>query len=159
MNTATITPPKYPETMPITTPDEFQHRTYENTCGTQRCAVGWVAHSFGLTAHPEGYEQQGKGLPLVPTNRGWDMDDMGGLQSVAPVGSPMHIFSRCFAKHLGASPEAFDKIYRKRGLRALEDVFEEGLLRAGYRPTSEETSVAWNKAVRESGYTQVVEDR
>jgi hypothetical protein len=151
-------PPKYPEIMPLLETSEVEHGIYGTACGTKHCAVGHVAVAFGLAAEPSGDRVDRRSGTLIDTGLGWDLDGCGGLETVAPIGSPMHKFARRFAINLGAEAEAFDQHYAEVGLRALEDVFEQGLLLNGDdRPNRKKTAEAFNAAVRESGYTKVVD--
>ena len=159
MSDDTITVPAWPDKMPLLDETEVEHGTYRtlyenglscheekhaepNYCGTTHCAVGHVAEAFGIDPRPH-------------TPNGWGQG-RAGLSGVAPIGSPMHRFTRRFAKNLGADMYKFDDAYARRGLTALEGVFEEGAFRKGV-PTEAETAAAFNKAVRESGYTKVVD--
>lgn len=152
-----LTPPSYPAVMPILEPKEFKHGIYRNQCGTKFCAVGQVANAFGLSADPDGEEYR-PGGKCVATHKGWDTDRCGGLDTVAPIGSPMHKFARRFAVNLGANAEEFDDVYEYRGLRALESVFEGGCHGVvGGPPTEAETAEAWNKTLRQLRYTTIID--
>jgi hypothetical protein len=144
--------PKWPETMPVLETTEFVHGTYEErlhengtVCGTMHCAVGHLAVAFGMNATPY----------RGPTPWGYHC---GGRYGHAALGTPMQEFAFSFAKHLGANMRRFKREYEFQGLFALECVFESGSFREGRKvPSEAATARAWNAAIKECGYTEVID--
>lgn len=144
--------------------DDTEGVLYTNpktVCGTRCCAVGWVVTAFGECASPDGvFGVQGEDgkWTSIDTERGWDRDGVFGRE-LYPEGSPVYKFSHTFAKNLGADMELFRAAWSRRGLFALSNLFEDGEnLRIGKdTPTETSAAKAWNKTLKDLGYTEETE--
>lgn len=157
----------WPKYMPILETSEFIHGAWESPCKTARCAVGNIAIAFNLnpTRSIVDYfaNYRYKNLKTVPKEilrPGWDEDGVGGLNSVASIGSPMHKFAKKFAENMLIVSEftnksfkkhmrEFDLNYQTKGLNALDSLFEFGIL-------AKSAADAWNKTIKHFGYSRVL---